>query len=213
MAAPTRKAQDEAKPDIRGKLKQKKTEMIQEEILAAAQRLIAERGFRAVTVDHISAEMGFTKSIVYYHMKNKNEILWKIFERIDATYSEGLDEVLAQPIDTVSMMAEIVKRHCSNVLLNRHWSTIYNRDENELTEEQQKIVAANKREYNHRIQVLYARGVSEGVFRDTPPLIAVSCIMGACNWPYFWFKPNGKLTVDEIATGYANQLINGIVTD
>jgi AcrR family transcriptional regulator len=197
--------------NIRGKIKMQKTVMIQEEILAAASRLIAERGFRAVTVDDISAEMGFTKSVIYYYLKNKNEILWRIFEKIDETYANGLDEALSLDADPTELLARVVKQHCLNVLLHRDWSTIYNRDENELAEDQQKIVDDNKRRYNRRVQELYAKGVKAGKFRDTPPVIAVSCIIGACNWPYVWFKPTGKLNANQIADSYAELLIKGVV--
>jgi len=201
---------DIAKPSIRGKIKQQKTELIQEEILDAASRLIAARGFRAVTVDDISAEMGFTKSIVYYYMKNKNEILWRIFEKIDETYAKGLEEVLKSDGSPTDLLSGIVKMHSLNVMNRQAWATIYNRDENELTDEQRELVTASRRKYNKQIQDLYARGVQEGLFRDVPPVIAVSCLIGACNWPYTWFKPTFKYSADEVASAFADQLIKGV---
>lgn len=197
--------------NIRGRIKMQKTAMIQEEILATASRLIAERGFRAVTVDDISSEMGFTKSVIYYYLKNKNEILWMIFQKIDETYANGLGEALSNDADPTELLARVIKQHCLNVLRHRDWSMIYNRDENELAEDQQKTVEGNKRRYDRSIQKLYAKGVAAGEFRDVPPVIAVSCIIGACNWPIIWFKPNGKLTPEQIAEGYTELLIKGVV--
>lgn len=98
-----------------------------------------------------------------------------------------------------------------NVLSRREWATIYNRDENELTEEQRAVVNANRRRYNKRIQELYQDGVKAGDFRDTPPVIAVSCVIGACNWLYTWFKPNGHYSAEQIAQEYSKQLIEGVV--
>ena len=206
-------ARGEGKPNIRSKIKQQKTALIQEELLHAAAQLIAERGFRAVTVDDISAEVGFTKSIVYYYMKNKNEILWLIFEKIDETYTKGLDVVLASGGSPVERLTGVIMMHCRNVLSHKDWSTIYNRDENELDDSQRTIVDNNRRAYNKRIRALYEEGVAAGVFRDTPPVIAVSCLIGACNWPYTWFNPKGRLTADQIAKGYAHLLINGVVAE
>ncbi len=201
---------ESSKPNIRGRIKQQKTELIHEEILDAASRLIAARGFRAVTVDDISAAMGFTKSIVYYYMKNKNEILWRIFERIDSTYAKGLEEVLKSGGSPTELLSRIVKMHSLNVMLHQEWSTIYNRDENELTPEQHATVTANRRKYNKQIQELYARGVASGEFRNTTPFLAVSCLIGACNWPYTWFKPSSKYNAEEVATAFADQLIKGV---
>lgn len=212
MSPRPNKVEQKAASAVRGRIKQQKAALIQEEILNAASRLIASRGFRAVTVDDISAEIGFTKSIVYYYMTNKNEILWRIFERIDETYAQGLDEALSEGLSVVDQLTRTIRMHCINVLSHLDWSTIYNRDENELTEEQRAKMYENRRAYNRRIQAVYEEGVRQGVFRDTHPVIAVSCLIGACNWPYTWFNPNGKLTADEIADGYTRQLINGVLT-
>uniref|UniRef100_UPI003F4941DA TetR/AcrR family transcriptional regulator n=1 Tax=Ensifer adhaerens TaxID=106592 RepID=UPI003F4941DA len=199
-----------AKPNIRGRIKQQKTELIQEEILDAASRLIAARGFRAVTVDDISAEMGFTKSIVYYYMKNKNEILWRIFEKIDDTYAKGLEEAMNSGGSPTELLSKIVKIHSLNVMLHQEWSTIYNRDENELTEEQRASVTANRRKYNKQIQELYTQGIAAGEFRDADPFLAVSCLIGACNWPYTWFKRSSKHSAEDVASAFADLLIKGV---
>jgi len=203
--------QQDATSSVRGRIKEQKTALIQEEILIAAARLIAARGFRAVTVDDISAEMGFTKSIVYYYMKNKNEILWRIFEKIDETYANGLDEAFQSGGTPVEQLSAVMQRHCMNVLSHLDWSTIYNRDLNELAEDQRAKVEEHRHQYNRRIQSLFEEGVRTGHFRSAPSVIAVSCLIGACNWPYTWFNPKGKLSAEDIAKGYADQLINGVL--
>lgn len=203
--------QQDAAASVRGRIKEQKTALIQEEILIAAARLIAARGFRAVTVDDISAEMGFTKSIVYYYMKNKNEILWRIFEKIDETYANGLDEAFQSGGSPVEQLSAVMQRHCMNVLSHLDWSTIYNRDLNELSDDQRAKVEEHRHQYNRRIQSLFEEGVRTGHFRPAPPVIAVSCLIGACNWPYTWFNPKGKLSAEDIAKGYADQLINGVL--
>lgn len=203
--------QQDASSSVRGRIKEQKTALIQEEILIAAARLIAGRGFRAVTVDDISAEMGFTKSIVYYYMKNKNEILWRIFEKIDETYANGLDEAFQSGGSPVEQLSAVMQMHCMNVLSHLDWSTIYNRDLNELGEDQRAKVEEHRHQYNRRIQSLYEEGVRTGHFRPAPSVIAVSCLIGACNWPYTWFNPKGKLSAEDIAKGYADQLIHGVM--
>jgi AcrR family transcriptional regulator len=207
-------AREKSKPNIRGRIKQQKTELIQEEILDAASRLIAVSGFRAVTVDDISAEMGFTKSIVYYYMKNKNEILWRIFEKIDQTYATGLNEALKPEGAPREVLARILKMHALNVMMHQEWSMIYNRDENELTEEQRASVTLNRRKYNKQIQDLYSKGIKTGEFRDVDPFLAVSCLIGACNWPYTWFRrSSSKYSAEEVASAFADQLIEGVTKD
>lgn len=211
MAGSARRKKAPANNPIRERIKQQKAALIQEQILEVAAKLIAERGFNAVTNDDISATIGFTKSIVYYYFRNKNEILWKIFEKIDLTYAASLDAVFQSAGGPEALLRGVIRAHCLNVLTHGSWAIIYNRDDHELTDEQRQIVTSNKRRYQKRVEALYESGVRAGVFKNVPPVIAVSCLIGACNWSYMWYKPTGPLSPEEIAEHYANLLITGIL--
>ncbi|MBF9018832.1 MULTISPECIES: TetR/AcrR family transcriptional regulator [unclassified Oceanispirochaeta] len=43
-------------------------------ILSVSERLFADKGFDATGIDEIAREVGITKSVIYYHFKNKSEI-------------------------------------------------------------------------------------------------------------------------------------------
>jgi AcrR family transcriptional regulator len=50
-------------------------EQTRQQILATAQRLFAERGYDATSLQLIADEMGLTKAAVYYHFRAKGDIL------------------------------------------------------------------------------------------------------------------------------------------
>src|SRR5438034_9655215 len=50
-------------------------ERTRQQILETAQRLFAERGYDATSLQMIADEMGLTKAAVYYHFRAKNDIL------------------------------------------------------------------------------------------------------------------------------------------
>lgn len=49
-------------------------------LLAAAAKLIAERGYRAASVDEIAAGAGFSKGAVYWHFSSKEELLHTLID-------------------------------------------------------------------------------------------------------------------------------------
>ena len=53
-----------------------------EKILNTALRLFARDGYEAVSVRHISEELGMTKGALYRHYKNKRDIFDSIIERM-----------------------------------------------------------------------------------------------------------------------------------
>lgn len=64
--------------------------------MAAATRLIAERGFGAVTLDDIAAAAGVTKPIVYRHFRSKDELHLALLARHRDALLETLSTGLAE---------------------------------------------------------------------------------------------------------------------
>ncbi|RKX75377.1 MAG: hypothetical protein DRP87_14725 [Spirochaetes bacterium] len=63
-----KKAQVEPKTDTRSR------------ILAVSERLFAEKGYDSTGIDEIAKKAGIAKSVIYYHFKNKEEILNTMIE-------------------------------------------------------------------------------------------------------------------------------------
>jgi AcrR family transcriptional regulator len=60
-----------------------------DELLAAALRVFASRGFRQAGVDEIAAEAGYSKGALYWHFSGKEDLLAALIEeRIDAPMRE-----------------------------------------------------------------------------------------------------------------------------
>lgn len=197
------------KGNLRSKLKEQKQNFIQGQILEVAAELIAASGFRAVTIDDISATLGFSKSVIYYYLESKNDILWRIFTRIYESYFASLAQIAKTDSDPDTKLYEIVRLHATNVMTHRAWTAISLRDEPELDEKQRRQIARQKREYDATIEEIYRDGVSKGMFIDVPAHIAVAGLLGACNSIHTWYNPEGELSAAEIAAYYADLLANG----
>jgi AcrR family transcriptional regulator len=69
-----------------------------DELLGAALRVFARRGYRAAGVDEIAAEAGYSKGALYWHFSGKEELLTALLEeRIDAPMRERFDLLGSAP--------------------------------------------------------------------------------------------------------------------
>lgn len=70
-------------PKMDGEKKKKK-------ILKVAEELFSENGFDATSVDKIARAAGVNKALIYYHFKDKNDIIASLFKKIIAELAEYL---------------------------------------------------------------------------------------------------------------------------
>ena len=83
-------------------------ENTKDRIVRTAVGLFNERGTAAVSTNHIAGEMGISPGNLYYHYRNKEEIIRAIFGRMMADW----DEVFVLPQDrapTLTDLREILK--------------------------------------------------------------------------------------------------------
>lgn len=195
--------------NLREELKARKQAYVQDEIIAAAARLFAERGIRAVTIDDIASSLGYTKSVVYYYFKNKNQVLWEIFNRIHETWASEMKAIVEQDVAPDKKLAALIRQHALNVMDRTEWTAIYFRDQSELTEAQQATVSERKRLFDRNFRNTYSAGVAAGLFKDVPSAVVVSGIIGMCNQTHFWFKKGKGLSAAQIADHYTDIIIDG----
>ena len=78
----------------RQRLRRQPRAQTREEILDAAQRVFAQRGFHGASVEAVSEEAGFSTGAIYSNFKGKEELFLTLYEeRIQRRRSELRDEM------------------------------------------------------------------------------------------------------------------------
>jgi AcrR family transcriptional regulator len=94
-----------------------------QKILTEAEKLFAVKGFEGTGIEEIARNVGIRKSVIYYHFKNKEQILQTMlddfvtrgvafkksfFERYEANFMENLDVILGEMIGFMEQNRRIV---------------------------------------------------------------------------------------------------------
>jgi len=106
-----------------------------DELLAAALRVFARRGYRQAGVDEIAAVAGYSKGALYWHFSGKEDLLLALLEeRIDAPMREMVALLESAPperdmsVEASREFARRLSRQRDAVLLEREYWSLAIRD-------------------------------------------------------------------------------------
>lgn len=182
-----------------------------QEIIAAAIQLFKEKGYHATSMQDIADAVGLQKGSLYHYISSKEELLIIIIQEALDVYISRLNEIAAGPEPPRERFAAAVRFHLIGIATNLGMLTVFLREAHALTPEQRQIVDRETDRYNRIIEGIYAEGVREGVFRPLDPKLTCLTLLGACNWFYRWYRPDGPRSLEEMADFFVDVLFNGIL--
>lgn len=181
-----------------------------DQILEVAERLFYERGFKSTTLDAIAAELSVTKPFIYYHFRNKQDILHVLVERTmqrNIAVFEGADIEHGSPTE---LLRELCIKTTVLVINTRTSIAMFWREQKEVPEAEKQFMHRMKQQHDCHLRRILERGVERGEFAIADPKIAVLAIQGMTNWAYTWYRPEGRLTPEAIAERIADLVVRAV---
>ncbi len=167
-------------------------------VLDEAAALFNEKGYHATSLTEVADRLGFTKTAIYYYVKNKNDLLYH-------TYMRSLDEIEQATADAETKGKNGLDKLCEYVLskafVHPEASALLNEidaveDSKRRAELRKRLRGANK-----RIAAWIEEGVKDGSIAPCDPDLAGRFIMGAFNWMPRWISSYDK-SIEEVTDYY-----------
>lgn len=172
------------------------TALTRDEIVEVARDLFVEHGYAVTTIEDIATALGVWKGGVYYHVPRKSDLLVDIMTGLLVPLRLKLQEIQqvdAPPLEKLSKAAEF---HVRYLLEHQASARVFFEERRALPKEA-------------RDQLDALSEVIHGVFRS---LVSGACgghsldcelltlhVLAVCNWPYRWFDPTGRASIEEVA--------------
>jgi TetR/AcrR family transcriptional regulator len=83
-------------------------ERLEQDILAAAKRLFAQRGFGGVSLDHIAREVGASKQNLLYYFPSKEELYRRVLHGVLDVWLSYMDALSQRPDDPEQALREYI---------------------------------------------------------------------------------------------------------
>lgn len=175
-------------------------------------KVFFERGYSAATVRQIAAELGIKAGSIYNHYTGKHHILVDIMDQTLAELRAGIDEAIAASATPTEAIKAVIVHH---VLFHRtryREAFVADTEMRSLEPDTFRRIARERRAYERRIQKILSDGQESGEFQVTDVRVVSFAIITACSAVPSWFRPSGRMTIDEVGAIYADLVVRGILT-
>jgi AcrR family transcriptional regulator len=117
------------------------------QLIAAAERLVAERGYLAVRLEDIGAAAGVSGPAIYRHFSNKEALLVELLVGISTRLLAGATEVVAQSDNPAAALDGLIDFHLDFALGESDLIRIQDRDLGHLPPTAKRQVRKAQRQY------------------------------------------------------------------
>lgn len=181
-----------------------------EQIINTAELLFKDKGYMATTMRDIAAKEGIEAASLYSHIKSKDEILITICFRMAEQFQLAMDEVNDIYFNAVEKLRMAIRNHVKTITSDLNASAVFLKEWRHLPEQELTEFISRRHEYEDAFKIILQQGVDENVFDDVDKKFAVLIILSTVSWITEWYKPDGKMSPDEIAEKLSDFILTGL---
>ena len=180
------------------------------QIIEAAARVFAERGFHGATTQDIADVLGIKQASLYYYFSSKEAALELVCLRGVEGFFEAAKAIAARPESARKRLALLINSHLSPLVDRADFVKVFLNERQHLPTESRRRIGRWSRGLERIFEEVIKEGIAKGEFRAVlDPRMATLAILGMCNAVSSWQR-NENVDVAQISVEFARLVIDGI---
>jgi TetR/AcrR family transcriptional regulator, cholesterol catabolism regulator len=183
-----------------------------QEIVDAAAEVFHRDGYSDGSIEEIAAAVGLLKGSLYYYIKSKEELLFLVLSRTYEQARVRIELVRAmEQLGPLDRLREYVREH---IIFNATHTTklaTYYQDFELVGSDQAAVIREQRSQFEGYISELIVEAQAAGeIDASVDPKISAYLALGAMNSIYGWYRPNGRISPEELVDLGSSMIINGL---
>jgi len=180
------------------------------EIIDAAARVFAERGFHGATTQDIANVLGIRQASLYYYFPSKEGALELVCLHGVGGFFEVAKAIAAGPGTAAEKLSRLIKSHLSPLVDRSDFVRVFLNERQHLPAESRRRIGKWSRGLERVFEDVLKEGVRRGEFRsDLDTRLAALATLGMANAVASWFRKE-DVAVDRISAEFARLIADGV---
>jgi AcrR family transcriptional regulator len=180
-------------------------------VVRAAAALFARNGFAAASVSQLARQAKFSKPGIYYHIRDKEELLFRICENTMTALLESARTAAASAgDDPTEQLRGVIRAHATHYWRNSADLVILFGQMRYLSAARQQRVVALERAYLELVRSIIRAGQRRNRFRRADPTVAAFSLFATLNTLDGWYDPRGRIGRDALVAEVERLYLEGM---
>jgi AcrR family transcriptional regulator len=181
-----------------------------EQIIYTAAKLFRNKGYAASSMRDIANELNIEAASLYHHIKSKEEILEMICFSMANKFLSSIAEANDIYFNAEERLRKAILHHVEIITEDIDKSAVFLREWRSLPENSLNDFVQLRNHYESEFTKIMESGVQEDVFDHVDVKFAVLSVLSSVNWINEWYRPEGKMGVNEIAQKISDFVLGGL---
>ena len=179
-------------------------------VAEVAAGLFRAKGYSATSTREIAAGLGIQKASLYHHIGSKEDLLFDLCMASIRRIRGAVEAAVASEPDPLARVRALIRAHVVHVLEDQDRQATMLFELRCLRPARRRQVIAERDAYESMVRDVLAGAQRAGVLRREPATADLArVLLGAMNWPVFWYRRRGALTPADLADLVAETFLAG----
>ena len=178
------------------------------EVIAAAARLFAERGYQATSISELTAATGLAAGGLYHYIESKDQLLISICDELLDPLLERAREIVAEPAPPAEQLRALLHAWLAQIASHRDHMLVFAQERHVIEREPQwRRLRGQRKAFEQLLDDVLARGERDGTMHFEDRSFVLLTLLGMVNYTPQWLNPRGRLSPEQIADGYCDLIL------
>jgi TetR/AcrR family transcriptional regulator, cholesterol catabolism regulator len=179
-------------------------------IQRAALELFWEKGYESTTTRDVAATLGVQQASLYYHIKNKEELLHGICYSAFMQMIQNAEAAVASGRDPLDRMRQVGKNHLRTILEYQKEFCVAIMECHALSPAYRGQIEDVWQRYKKLIFSVLDEAKADGTIRaDVPNRYQYMALMSMLNWSTIWYRPGEELDISRFDRIFSSMYFHG----
>jgi len=180
-------------------------------ILDAAVQLFAEYGYHASPLRDIARIAGIQAASIYHHYPSKQALLVEIMQTYMQLLNNSTERIMREHTDPQQQLHEVIANHIRMHTTYKAEFFILDTEIRSLEGESRPFILSLRHKYEALLQDILHAGMEQSLFHPCDVKITSYAIIAMCTQVASWFRPDGRLSVQQVIAIYRQLITEGVV--